>query len=211
MPYEPSSDIGGRSKCTAGPVFAWNKRRLMLLPSSDTGEGERMRARTLSLAAASLALLAVLGGCAAPTRAPPAPAPLPRPLPPAPAPPPPAPPPQPEDWRDIALTPGDWSYAGDAAGSEARFGGAALGLRCDRARRQISIERAGAEPGAPIIVRTSFGSRRLAAGAALAASDALLDQMAFSRGRFTVEAAGLPMLVVPAWPEAARVIEDCRA
>jgi hypothetical protein len=170
-----------------------------------------MRGRREAIAAGALALLAALGGCAAPTRAPPAPAALPQPLPPPPVPPSPLPPPpQAEDWRDIALTPGDWSYSGDAAGSEARFGDAALGLRCDRARRQIVIARAGAAAGAEIFVRTSFGSRRLAAGAALAASDFLLDQMAFSRGRFTVEAAGLPMLVVPAWPEAARVIEDCR-
>jgi hypothetical protein len=171
-----------------------------------------MRGVREAIAAGSLAFLAMLGGCVAPTRAPPAPPPLPLPQPllPPPAPALPPPPPQPEDWRDIALTPGDWSYAGDPVGSEARFGGAALGLRCDRARRQIVIERAGAAPGAAIIVRTSFGSRRLAAGTALAASDALLDQMAFSRGRFTVEAAGLPMLVVPAWPEAARVVEDCR-
>jgi hypothetical protein len=34
--------------------------------------------------------------------------------------------------------------------------------------------------------------------------------MVFSRGRFTVEVPGAPMLVIPAWPEPARVIEDCR-
>ncbi|MDG2003332.1 MAG: hypothetical protein P8J20_08375 [Novosphingobium sp.] len=44
----------------------------------------------------------------------------------------------------------------------------------------------------------------------LPASDPLLDAMAFSRGRFAVETAGLPTLYVPSWPEVSRVIEDCR-
>jgi hypothetical protein len=44
----------------------------------------------------------------------------------------------------------------------------------------------------------------------LPASDPLLEQMAFSRGRFLVTVEGGPSLVVPAWPELARVIEDCR-
>jgi hypothetical protein len=157
----------------------------------------------MALAAALLAG----SGCVAPREA--APPPVPPPAPPIIAPPAPAPPP-PQDWRDIALTPGDWSYRGDAAGSEARFGGDALALRCDKARRRIRIERAEAAAGTDLIVRTSFGIRRLAAGAALAPGDPLLDQIAFSRGRFTIEAAGLPMLVLPAWPEPARVIEDCR-
>jgi len=38
----------------------------------------------------------------------------------------------------------------------------------------------------------------------------LLDAIAFSRGRFSVEAAGTARLVIPAWPEAARVVEACR-
>jgi len=44
----------------------------------------------------------------------------------------------------------------------------------------------------------------------LAARDPLLDAMAFSRGRFAVETAGLPTLYVPSWTEVSRVIEDCR-
>ena len=46
--------------------------------------------------------------------------------------------------------------------------------------------------------------------AALAPSDALLDAMGFSRGRFVVEQADTPTLVVPAWAEVERVTEDCR-
>lgn len=44
----------------------------------------------------------------------------------------------------------------------------------------------------------------------LPAGDPLLDAIAFSRGRFALEAAGLPTLYLPAWPELSRVVEDCR-
>jgi hypothetical protein len=47
--------------------------------------------------------------------------------------------------------------------------------------------------------------------ASLPAYDGLLDAMSFSRGRISVTVSGTPMLVVPAWPELARVVEDCRA
>ena len=43
-----------------------------------------------------------------------------------------------------------------------------------------------------------------------AASDTVLDQIAYSRGRFAVEAQGLDTLILPAWAEVGRVIEDCR-
>ena len=55
-----------------------------------------------------------------------------------------------------------------------------------------------AEPGAASLV------------AALVARDSLLDAIAFSRGRFAIEAEGLDPLYVPSWPEMSRVIEDCR-
>ncbi|WP_345907778.1 hypothetical protein [Sphingomonas sp. UBA4815] len=44
----------------------------------------------------------------------------------------------------------------------------------------------------------------------LAGNDRLLDAMAFSRGRFTIEQAGQPPLIIPAYAEVGRVIEDCR-
>jgi hypothetical protein len=165
-----------------------------------------MRAITLTVSAA--AVLA-LSACATRPEAPAAPVPVH--VPPSPPPAPPAPPP-PQDWRDVALTPGDWSYAAEGAGSVARYGrGAPLfALRCNAAARQLVVERPDAAAGTRIVVRTSFGERALAAGAALPAGDPLLDQIAFSRGRFTVAADGLPMLVIPSWPEPARAIEDCR-
>jgi len=107
-----------------------------------------------------------------------------------------------EDWPDRALTPGDWSY-GDG---EARFAG--FSLRCDRGRGAIVVDRDGA--GGALRIRTSYGERTLASGAAIPAVDPLLDEMAFSRGRFAVETPGADALVVPARPEPARVIEDCR-
>ena len=42
------------------------------------------------------------------------------------------------------------------------------------------------------------------------ASDPGLDQIAFSRGRITIEQPGQPTLVLPTWAEPVRVIEDCR-
>ena len=42
------------------------------------------------------------------------------------------------------------------------------------------------------------------------ARDPLLDAMAFSKGRFAIEIAGLPTLYAPSWAEVTRVIEDCR-
>lgn len=123
--------------------------------------------------------------------------------------PPPAEPSRPVE-PEAPLTPGDWSYAGDAQGSAATFGSAGaplFSLRCDAARRQVSLLVHGA--ARPLRVRTSFGQRTLAAGAALAAADPLLDEIVFSRGRFAVEAQGTA-LTMPTWPEPARVVEDCR-
>lgn len=126
------------------------------------------------------------------------------------------------DWRDLPLTPGAWVYSLEAGGSQALFGPAdseaAFVVRCDSGSRRVVLQREGVT--GQIRVRTTAGTRSLPASArteplayssaSLAASDALLDEMVFSRGQFTVEAEGLPMLVLPAWPEPARVVEDCR-
>lgn len=166
-------------------------------------------------------LAAALLSCA-PRRPEPVPAPPPRPVP---APPPPqaiAPPPLP--WQDAPLSAGDWTYRDMGGGrSSATYGsgaGIVFVLRCE-SNRSVILARTGV-PGiraASVVVRTSYGERRLPATvahlteamASLAGSDALLDEMAFSRGRFAVEAEGAPLLVLPSWPEIARVAEDCRA
>jgi len=149
--------------------------------------------------------------------------------------PPPPPPPAPvsQDWRDWPLTPGTWVYRADAAGTSAMFGRpgieADLILRCDLATRTITMSWAGAPAagGNEATITTSEGSASyrgtaLAAapgriGLSLPANSPFLDKLAFSRGRFIVAPAGigaLPQagdrLVIPAWPEPARAIEDCR-
>lgn len=169
-----------------------------------------------------LGSVAALVGCVPKREAPPPP---PRQQPrvvPTPAPP---PPPPPADWSLMPLTPGGWVYSNQGGTSQALFGApdseAVFIVRCDGARRQISFWREGAVSGNMMTVRTSYGARNFPVSvqtepmayvyASLPASDRFLDQMAFSRGRFTVEAPGARMLVIPAWPEPARVVEDCRS
>lgn len=129
----------------------------------------------------------------------------------------------PVEWRDRPATPGTWTYARDGRGSVALFGqpgdDALAVLRCATADRRLFLSRAGEAPG-PFTVRTSTTTRQLAtaptggrppyAAAVLPAADPLLDAMAFSRGRFALEQAGEPPLMLPAWAEIGRVVEDCR-
>jgi hypothetical protein len=160
-----------------------------------------------------------------PRREPPPPAPQPQATPRAPVQPAPAPPPPRAGWRDLPLTPGGWTYRSEGQSSLASFGpagaAASFTVRCDRASRQVRLTREGAANGNLMTVRTSSTARSLpvsvqaepfpSASVGLAATDRLLDEIAFSRGRFTVELPGTPMLIIPAWPEPARVVEDCRS
>lgn len=182
-----------------------------------------MRRNILIAKLVSSAALA-LGGCSTTPRMVPDPAPpvaVPAPTPsPAPAP---APTPS-ADWRDWPLSRGNWAYRQDERGSIALFGrpgaDAELTLRCDRARGRIYLSRRG-EAGTALEIRTTSVTRRIAAmpnggtppylAAELGVRDALLDAIGFSRGRFVIEAEGLPVLVVPAWAETLRVLEDCRS
>ncbi len=90
-------------------------------------------------------------------------------------------------------------------------------MRCDAAARSVVLARHGAASATRMTIRTESQTRTLAvaahSGAAetrLAASDRLLDAMAFSKGRFAVEMQGAQTLYVPSWAEVTRVIEDCR-
>ena len=117
------------------------------------------------------------------------------------------------DWRVAPVEPGSWRWRPLPTGSEAIFQdhrGPQLILRCVRATRTVSIIRTGAIGGAPLVVRTTSAERTLSSTATLAARDPLLDDIAFSRGRISIEVAGAPRLIVPSWPESARTIEDCR-
>lgn len=168
-------------------------------------------ARIIGALAAAFMVAACVPRPAAPARAPAPPPPRPAPPPPEPPPPPPA------SWEDAPLSPGDWSYRDEAGTSSAGYAG--VGLMCDENRHVvISIASGAAVPPRAIIVRTTYGERRLPAApdhghvrSGLAADDPLLDQIAFSRGRFLLQAEGGQPLIVPSWPEPARVIEDCRA
>ena len=169
--------------------------------------------RTLPVFALALSLAA----CA--TRrveAPPAPPPSP------PPPAEPAPSPPPAGWEDAPLSPGDWRYRPEGAATVAAFGPAGAEtfiLRCEPSRAlTLARTRVPGVQGNAMTIRTTFGERRLPAVVAhltdllatASASDAVLDEIAFSRGRFAVEAEGAPTLIVPSWPEPARVVEDCR-
>ena len=174
-----------------------------------------MRRLSFAPLASTLILAAALSGCIPATTPPQVP-------PPVQQPPRPAPEPRPvlgADWRDWPLTPGDWRYQRTGQGSTSTFGVAGaprLILSCDLRNRTVRLNRPGSVAGAWTI-RTSSTVRNVAAQAGasgaelvLAGNDRLLDAMAFSRGRFTIEQAGQPPLIIPAYAEVGRVIEDCR-
>lgn len=124
------------------------------------------------------------------------------------------------DWRDMPQTPGDWRYESGIA----RFGAGGntlFAMACNRTAGTVTLLRTGsAASPVPMSVITTSIARAMTAQpvpsgqpqlqAALPANDALLDAMAFSRGRFAIDVNGLPSLYLPAWPEVGRVIEDCR-
>jgi hypothetical protein len=128
-------------------------------------------------------------------------------------------------WTDWPITPGNWVYRKDERGSIGYFGetgqNAIVTLRCDKARGRIYLSRAGALIEPQVMVRTSSMSKALPAASAsgeppyiaaeLATLDPILDAMAYSRGRFSIEAGGHVGLAIPTWAEIGRIIEDCRA
>lgn len=176
----------------------------------------RMKSVRLGLC---LGAIAAIAGCVPAPRAP-----APQPPAPPPAAPPALPPAPPRAWQDLPLSPGTWRYEAASTGPQAVFGpvngGPSFVVRCDQAARLVILARiggasGGSAGGGAMTIRTSFGARSLPGSApdvsaSLPAQDSFLDSMVFSRGRFTVEVSGAPMLVIPAWPEPARVIEDCR-
>lgn len=132
-------------------------------------------------------------------------------------------PPLSADWRDWAVTPGVWRYGADERGSVAMYGrvnsDAVAVLRCDRRGGRVFLSVPGSAPGS-LTVRTSSTARTLPVGATggtppylavtLTPADPLLDAIAFSRGRFALSLPGVAPLVLPAWAEVGRVVEDCR-
>lgn len=132
--------------------------------------------------------------------------------------------PAPFDLDTVEPLTGSWVYRAIANGSEADFIDSGsierMAIRCNRASRIVSVVRTGVAAAAPTLsIWTSASSRSVPSRydstkmltADLSATDRLLDSIAFSRGRFATAAAGAPLLTVPAWPETARVVEDCRS
>lgn len=138
-----------------------------------------------------------------------------------------APPPPPaqimdKSWEERPLTAGAWRY--DASRRAATFHVAGqptplVSLSC--AGSSLRLETQGfAASGQALAVdfKTSFGNTRLrfepqgAAGSVLTLSprDHKLDQMAFSRGRFALDASNGRTLTLPTHAEVGRAIEDCR-
>ena len=125
---------------------------------------------------------------------------------------------------DVPQTPGDWRYETSSRGSAAIYGAGPsdtlFKITCDPRTHYVGFARTGTFTNdAALTVRTESATRTLpvppvgdtsALIASLNANDPLLDAMAFSKGRFAIEAKGASTLYLPSWPEVTRVIEDCR-
>jgi hypothetical protein len=118
---------------------------------------------------------------------------------------------------------GTWTYAATSDGSEAVFSNATsaqLWVHCTKETRRVSIAKA-ATAAAPFLsvwtssmtkdVPSSFNPATGRLSIEFANYDPLLDAISSSRGRIGFTVGTEPPLVVPAWAEAAHVIEDCRA
>jgi hypothetical protein len=127
-------------------------------------------------------------------------------------------------WTDWKMAAGSWVYRRDERGSIALYGApgsdALVTLRCDKARARLFLSRAG-NVGGSMTVRTSSTSKPMAvqptggkpayAASEISVNDAILDAMAFSRGRIALELVGTQNTAIPVWSEIGRVVEDCRA
>lgn len=128
------------------------------------------------------------------------------------------------DWNDWPFAVGDWVYRRDDRGSIAVFGpadqNAVVSLRCDLQNRRIYLSREATAPGQRIVIRTSSSMKEFVAkptrgtpvylASEIMPMDAILDAMAFSRGRILLETDGHPAIILPTWTEIARIVEDCR-
>jgi len=127
------------------------------------------------------------------------------------------------DYSTAVPLGGMWMYAQTADGSEATFANASaqpqLTVHCTRATRLVSIARPATAAAPFMLIWTSTQTKSAPASfnpatnrltAEFGAYDALLDAIAFSRGRAAFSVGTGPALVVPVWAEIPRVIEDCR-
>lgn len=176
----------------------------------------RLRSSASSILSAPFAGAAMLlTACVPQVAAPPAPAAAPAA---APAPVPAAAPGPAASWRDAPITPGDWQWSMANPGSKASFAGGMFVMHCNLPQRTVTLMRsANAAAPTTMTITTTDTARALAAepvpgGVAVSVPvrDPLLDSIAFSRGRFSVEVTGTAPLRIPTWTEISRVLEDCR-
>ncbi len=160
----------------------------------------------------AIPLILLAASCTAiPTPEAPPPAPQP-----AAAPPPPAAPSPAIPWDQRALDSGAWRYdAGSRTASFVQTAGAnpLVTLVCSGSGIRLSAGLGSAGQPLDVALRTSAGTDRLrfdGAGTTLPARDPRLDRIAFSRGRFALEASNGSTLTLPVQSEIGRVIEDCR-
>lgn len=155
--------------------------------------------------------LGVAGCTAVPT-----PAPVPAPAPAAAARPTPAPVPAPaQPWDERRLDAGEWRY--DAAARSASFAQAGvasplLTMACSGGSIELGAG-LGAGEAIDVELKTSAGSDRMRLNGgriAIPSRDVRLDRIAFSRGRFALEASNGSTLTLPVQSEIGRLIEDCR-
>ncbi|KQZ65575.1 hypothetical protein ASD67_00205 [Sphingopyxis sp. Root1497] len=156
--------------------------------------------------------LAIASCTAVPT---PAPAPAPTPVAATPRPTP-APVPTPaKAWDERRLDAGEWRY--DAAARTASFAQAGVAsplvtMACSGGSIELGAG-LGAGETLDVDLRTSAGTDRLRLSGGrvtLGNRDARLDRIAFSRGRFALEASNGSTLTLPVQSEIGRLIEDCR-
>ena len=128
------------------------------------------------------------------------------------------------DFSYSPVSPGSWVYRAVAGGSEASFvdgtGTTRMVIACGKVTRLVTLSRISSAPSSTLTFWTSSLTRNLSTTfdqrsgrviGQVSAMDSLLDAIAFSRGRFAAMMPGSPALVLPAEPELARVVEDCRA
>lgn len=162
---------------------------------------------------ATAMLLAMAGCTAVPT---PAPAPAPTPVAAAPQPAPAPPPAAVRPWDERRLDAGEWRYdAGSRTATFAQAGGAAplVTMACSGGTIDLTAGLGAAGEALGVDLKTSAGTDRLQLSgnrAQLPARDGRLDRIAFSRGRFALEAANGRTLTLPVQSEIGRLIEDCR-
>ena len=145
----------------------------------------------------------------------PVPTPAPRPVAAAPTPSPLPVPAQAKAWDERRLDAGEWRY--DAAARTASFAQAGvaaplLTMACSGGMIELGAG-LGAADTLDVDLKTSAGSDRLrltGGRIALPNRDVRLDRIAFSRGRFALEASNGSTLTLPVQSEIGRLIEDCR-